>query len=85
METKKDFKFDAAYRATDEYRLFCECLKTNGVDTMLWEHAIMIHKSCPLLYRNKSNKDEILAAPKNILTTYDTVEILPPQEGITVQ
>lgn len=81
----KEFKFDAAYRQTDEYRLFCECLKSNGVDEMLWDYAIMIHLSNPLLYRKKKNEDDGLSPVKNSPKTYDTVEILPPQEGITVQ
>ena len=79
----KDFKFDDAYRKTDEYNMFCECLKNNGVDPLMWEHAIMIHKSQPLLYRKKKHEDDGLQPPKNTKKEFDVVEVLPPViEGI---
>ena len=82
----QEFKFDHEYRKSEEYYQFCQCLKSLGVDEMMWDYCIMLHKSNPTLYKTEKRKgtktEEV--APKNVLPkTFDTVEILPPQD-ITV-
>jgi hypothetical protein len=78
-------KFDHEYRKSDEYLSFCQCLKSHGVDEMMWDYCIMLHKSNPSLYKTEKRKNtDEKTTTRELQKAFDTVEILPPTEDIVV-
>ncbi len=82
----QEFTFDAKYRTSDEYYNFCQCLKAQGVDEMMWDYCIMLHKSNPTLYKTEKRKNTSTEdLPQNkVPKVFDSVEVLPPPENISV-
>ena len=66
------FEFTVKYRESDEYKMLCECLRENGVDPLLWDTAIILHKNNPQLYKDKKLH---FKQSKEQKTVYNTVEI----------